>query len=603
VIAKSPLLEPTARTEARARIDAVKPEAPPPDAARASFVRGGRWPRAVAWFGIHSFWGHVWHLVASAIATEDIDSRHWMHPDSRAELTRRVAVELRARHDGPSLTEALGREVWIDYVADTGDDAAVSAAVARLLVAHYEVEDPDDASSTLALPRGDLLVFGGDTAYPVATDQEIHNRVLLPFGEVLRGALDGRPRVLLGIPGNHDWYAGLDGFGRMFRRRRGELDRMSRVPAGEVDRQGPIGHFAQWIEAFRVGHFVARRAILPLDGYDTVQSASYFALRLAPALDLWGADRQLRTVDFHQQAFFAEERDGAGLVLLSPDPARAFLEPSAFGASVVDSLDLSLEHDGVLMIAGDTHHYCREQVGRSTHVIAGGGGAFLHPARMARRGLPEPAAEFPGPRASLALSLRIPWRMASGRAGLVMHLVFALVYLPTYVVDLAAGEARLAPSAATAVIAGLSCALLGGWRRDRPLAIGSLAAVAGLAMGFLPFAIHALQLAAVAALGLEPLGAWALIGELVVSAIAGTFLGGAYLTALTVLGLEHHQGFSALAHPGFKHFVRMRVRRDGSGVDAWVLGQVDPLAPGEPVVLVDRFRWENPSFRGPRDAA
>ena len=105
--------------------------------------------------------------------------------------------------------------------------------------------------------------------------------------------------------------------------------------------------------------------------------------------------------------------------------------------------------------------------------------------------------------------------------------------------------------------------------------------------------------------GHQPLtiGAWALIGELVVSAIAGTFLGGAYLTALTVLGLEHHQGFSALAHPGFKHFVRMRVRRDGSGVDAWVLGQVDPLAPGEPVVLVDRFRWENPSFRGPRDAA
>ena len=30
---------------------------------------------------------------------------------------------------------------------------------------------------------------------------------------------DGRQRVLLGIPGNHDWYDGLDGFGRMFRRR------------------------------------------------------------------------------------------------------------------------------------------------------------------------------------------------------------------------------------------------------------------------------------------------------------------------------------------------------------------------------------------------
>lgn len=64
-----------------------------------------------------------------------------------------------------------------------------------------------------------------------------------------------------------------------------------------------------------------------------------------------------------------------------------------------------------------------------------------------------------------------------------------------------------------------------------------------------------------------------------------------------MLGLEQHQALSALAHPGYKHFVRLRVRSDGSGIDAWALGRVDPLASEkkDPVVLVDRFSWKNPS--------
>src|SRR5262249_12353610 len=157
----------------------------------------------------------------------------------------------------------------------------------------------------ILLPRGQLLIFGGDTAYPVATELEIHNRVVVPFNHVLRKLYDGKHRVLLGIPGNHDWYAGLDGFGRMFRRRRGAVDRASRLPkTDKIDRFGQIGHFIQWVEAFRVGRFVGKRSVLPLEGYTPVQSASYWALRLAPGLDLWGPDRQLRFVDFRQQTYF-----------------------------------------------------------------------------------------------------------------------------------------------------------------------------------------------------------------------------------------------------------------------------------------------------------
>src|SRR5262249_52990256 len=159
--------------------------------------------------------------------------------------------------DAASLAEALDRDVWIDFVADTGDDVSVSRAVAEMVFDTYAVDDPDSPGAELTLPRGDVLLFGGDTAYPVATELEIHNRVIVPFNQVLKDRLDGKPRVLLGIPGNHDWYGGLDGFGRMFRAPLGTVDRSSVVasyapgdePAEKVDQTTQLEHFFQWVEA------------------------------------------------------------------------------------------------------------------------------------------------------------------------------------------------------------------------------------------------------------------------------------------------------------------------------------------------------------------
>src|SRR5262245_66684290 len=110
------------------------------DRPRRAFRRGTTAPRAVPWFGIRSFYGHLWHLVASAIATQDIDSRDWMHADSPASLTKSVARVIDpAATEAGSVTEALGRDIFIDYVADTGDDVDVSRAVAELVVGEYEV--------------------------------------------------------------------------------------------------------------------------------------------------------------------------------------------------------------------------------------------------------------------------------------------------------------------------------------------------------------------------------------------------------------------------------------------------------------------------------
>lgn len=573
----------------------VRPGPAPEDAPKLRFRRGRRFPGPIVWFGARSFWGHLWHLAASVIATEDIDSRDWMVSDDPDELTRRVAHELGGDPNAGSLAEAMEEDLWIDFVADTGDCSSVSHAVGKMLFEDYDVADAEAEGGRLHLPRGRLLVFGGDTAYPVATDLEIHNRVIVPFNRALRRAHDGKHRVLLGIPGNHDWYAGLDGFGRMFRRRKGSLDRASRVDTDTIDKSGQIGHFVEWVEAFRVGRFVGKRPVLPLEGYTPVQSASYWALRLAPGLDLWGPDRQLRAVDFQQRTYFAEARGAGerGVMLVLADPAHAFLEPSPAGQEILRALDVSIEGDGLLVLAGDTHHYCRQHFGAGVHITAGGGGAFLHPARIDRTGFEAPAAEFPGPKASLALALQIPIQIAHGRSGVLLHAAMALLYAPTFGFDVAHRSASPGASGLTALVAAAILFLVGGWRTGKILRIGALAALSGLFIGFVPYGLAMTAPFVFHKLGLGPRSVVGIGAYFAAAVYLGTLAFGAFLTALTLFGLEMHQAFSALAHPGYKHFVRLRVRKDGSAVDGWVLGRVDPLGPRDSVVLVDRFTWQN----------
>ena len=103
-----------------------------------------------------------------AIATDSVDSRKWKIPDSPKELLGRAVAVLTQRGavEADTLASARGGEVWIDFVADMVDDVYVSEAVARLFAAEYEVDFPGSAEPLL-LPRGDVLILGGDLAYPV----------------------------------------------------------------------------------------------------------------------------------------------------------------------------------------------------------------------------------------------------------------------------------------------------------------------------------------------------------------------------------------------------------------------------------------------------
>ncbi len=70
---------------------------------RRSFQRGREQPRGVVWFGVRSFWGHLRHFIAAAIATEDIDSRDWMTPDEPRTLVGRASDVLGGQRDAETL--------------------------------------------------------------------------------------------------------------------------------------------------------------------------------------------------------------------------------------------------------------------------------------------------------------------------------------------------------------------------------------------------------------------------------------------------------------------------------------------------------------------
>ena len=562
-------------------------------------------PRGVVWFGVRSFWGHLRHFLAAAIATEDVDSRDWMTADDPQELSARVAEALTPLAAAPSqgrpltqgsLVETLDRDLWLDFVADTGDDVAVSRAVARLIFSEYELPDPDHEGAFLHAPRGEILLFGGDTAYPVATAQEITNRVIVPFNQILETLPVTQPRVLLGIPGNHDWYDGLDGFARMFRRNADDEEGVARPSVVGIS-QRMIERYAEWARQFVRGGKIEKPKALALTGYQPVQGASYFALPLTPRLHLFAVDRQLRNLDRRQVRFFESWRmrypDVSPWVML-PDPLFAFGAPSSTGTAMVEALALDLETKPHLLLSGDVHHYERLQHGAALHITAGGGGAFLHPAPLQRGTRLAMAAEWPTVAQSRALLWQVPWKVMRGNSGFLPHIALGALFLPAMNIGLnqfeRVGFILTAPILIT-VLTTVIYSLIGGVRKGG-VRVLALSFGAGLATATIPvFASFVFVRVAESAHVTLPLWLIALL-TFAVAVFYGALVFGAFLALLTFLGLEETQAFTALDHPGFKHFLRLRVRRDGSAVDIWCLGLTDPLAADAKPELIDSVSFK-----------
>jgi hypothetical protein len=238
--------------------------------------------------------------------------------------------------------------MWIDYLADTGDGWNSTYTMARLLAAENVTVTHGD--TPLVLPRGRILVLGGDQVYPTAKRGEYKNRFVGPFTAALPGVLKGEPPDMFALPGNHDWYDGLTSFLRLFCQGR-------------------------WV-----------------GGWRTRQSRSYFAALLPHRWWLWGIDTQFESdIDKPQLDYFnlvaaTHVRPGDRIILCTGSPtwvetnqarAEGYRNLRIFERKVIDKADAHL----ALILTGDLHAYCRyDSVGtrRKTLIIAGGGGAYLY---------------------------------------------------------------------------------------------------------------------------------------------------------------------------------------------------------------------------------
>lgn len=238
-------------------------------------------------------------------------------------------------------------DIWVDYMSDLGDGFDSTYTMAHL-ISRDSITVGDSV-----LPRGEILILGGDQVYPTATREEYKNRFKGPYQMAFPYDANSTQPHLFAVPGNHDWYDGLTNFLKVFCQQR------------------MIGN------------------------WKTVQTRSYFAIQLPHDWWIWAIDIQLEAdIDLMQLEYFetikAKMAAGAKVIICTAEPSWVFF------ANGTDAGYKSLRYfenrflcdpaqpfEYVLSLTGDLHHYSRYECSASEvktqKITSGGGGAFLHP--------------------------------------------------------------------------------------------------------------------------------------------------------------------------------------------------------------------------------
>ncbi len=249
-------------------------------------------------------------------------------------------------------------DFWLDYVADLGDGWESTYAVAAAICVQHQ---PAGAAST---HRGSILIMGGDEVYPDPSLKAYCDQTIAPWNAAATDQ-ESFETVLYALPGNHDWYDGLQAFSDVF------------CSQGRPCPGFPVGRF---------------------DNLYPRQTRSYFALKLRQGWWMFGIDIQLNErIDSTQLAFFEKVshqiNPGDQIILCAPTPSwvretNGYKNATALLASIGELLTAT---GGKLrlILAGDIHHYARyESADRETDkgdltlITAGGGGAFMHPTHV-----------------------------------------------------------------------------------------------------------------------------------------------------------------------------------------------------------------------------
>ncbi len=443
-------------------------------------------------------------------------------------------------------------ELWLDYVSDLGDGFNATYSVAYLLA------QPELTVDDHELPRGQVLVMGGDLVYPSASMRKYENRTKGPYTAAMPvPPADGPRPTLYALPANHDWYDGLTAFLRVF-----------------------VGQRAHSIGGWRLE-----------------QTRSYFAVELPHRWWLFAVDEAFGAyIDDPQLVYFeqAAARLGPGdrVIVAAPAPTWAKPDPTGY-----DSLDYFLRNviaptgaEVRLMIAGDQHYYARYEHPDRQLVTCGGGGAYLAathtipeqitvPPRetIVRKASPrrdyQLAARFPDARRSRRMSWgvfgRLPWRNPGFSAMIgILHTLLMLAFAGAAQQLTEVEERLLTIPLAAMVLLVLAAAIgfaytpTGGPKTTRHFVAGLLHGVAHVGLGaagawaWLQLPLHDLTWPL-------PLLA-AVVLYLPLSGLVGGQLVAAYLLIASLFRINVNELFAAQGIEDAKSFLRLHIARDGS---------------------------------------
>lgn len=279
-------------------------------------------------------------------------------------------------------------DFWFDYVADLGDAFDPTMAIAWLvgrrglnkadidpqleMDAEFGIPDdiplPPESIVPDYLPRGQLLVFGGDQVYPSGTRRAYANQLVGPYGKAWENG--GPPSDVVALPTNHDWYGGLEPFAEVFCQTK------------------------------------------PIGGWRTRQQATWWSAELAHDWWIWGVDTALDgTINQAQREYFAEVvsqmPEDARLVACVATPLWRLRQKGSEELDVLAQFFDDLDVQPEVFLSGDYHVsalHRRDIPDKQAddrvewHLTGGGGGAFQHPVHNLDRVLPAPDSDLPDPK-------------------------------------------------------------------------------------------------------------------------------------------------------------------------------------------------------------
>jgi hypothetical protein len=533
-----------------------------------------------------------YHPGVLLLAARDVISslNQFRNQDERESFTQPLTVIDRSQHSDD--------DFWFDFIADTGDGGNATYAVARTALADSV---PDGLQPPLM--RGELLLLGGDLAYPSASSLAYRYRftemfeAALPAAEPGPALVRGKPLCLASIPQNHDWMDCASTFGRYFLRNKNS------------------------------------RQFL---GAEIPQKQSYFCVRLPQSWWVLGLDFAMTgDIDRDQFEQFASLVSDQGLkttvngeeityriqpedrvVIVYPEPIwttplAAGVHPG--GAKRYQLLEGLLQSRIALRLSGDLHHYMRWTSAQDGQLVTcGTGGAFTHPthtrvttspivsrcvantsaipastAQILQVGIDDGASpegvrrfekvknsEFPSISSSRRMALgNITALLSAGGTWSDGNRWFALVLGGLYLVSAVLSLFAFGGLLSGLMLAGL-CLSMGweslgeaspkwppwwGWcftlSTSLAHALCHLVAVWGLAWG-----LHTLGV--LNEVSLTGMLVWC-VAMLVAGSLVGALIFGAYLVSMSWGGWLTNNGYSALALQDFKGFLRFKISPDG----------------------------------------